>query len=112
VHLRLHYLDEEGFLRISGRRSISLRSLTPAFVGVVRPQVWPYSTPKGYEQTIVKSFIKQSLEGGVIVYDSRGKAGYEKNSYEESFIPKFEQHAGVGKKGKTHFNNVSMFMFS
>jgi hypothetical protein len=55
--------------------------------------------------------MKESLSRGLQIYDFARKEVYEKRGSEKGFIPIFEWHRCICKKGKTNFNNVAMFAF-
>jgi hypothetical protein len=51
------------------------------------------------------------LCGGIKINDFTRKKIDEKGGSEKGFIPEFQGHGCMRKKSKTHFNNVTVFVF-
>jgi hypothetical protein len=45
------------------------------------------------------------------VNNSGGKAIYEEDGCEESFVPKLQWHRSMGEERQTDFDNMAMFAF-
>jgi hypothetical protein len=79
---------------------------------VIGMNVWPTGIAKHTKRIIVRLGVKEAFNrSGKINYFSREQV-YEKGSCEEVFILIFKRHRSICKKGKTYFNNVTMFAFS
>ena len=82
------------------------------FPFVIGAKVGPASTTKNSKSIIVWFGMEKLFDWGHKIEDFSGKKVYEKGGSEEGFIPEFKRHGGIGKQGKTNFNNVTVFAFS
>ena len=80
-------------------------------MSVIRAEIGPTSTPKGFEKSVVWRGVEQFLIGRLELKNGCWKSIYEITGRLKSIIPISKGSMGMGQQSKTKFNNMAMLMF-